>query len=109
MNKNILLELSKNLNIEYEIGIWSETTDFLERQDNIVDFSVDYEQGHFNIVIELKEFDLPGAKSIFASLVQFIEYKSTFYVREDKKDSCVYHLLSSMDNKKAFLCYIVIK
>lgn len=109
MNKDILLELSRNLDTEYEIGIWSETRDLLERQDNITDFSINYDEGQYNIVIELKEFDLHEAKSVFTSLVQFIEYNSTFYVRENKKDSFIYYLLSSMDNKKAFLCYIVIQ
>lgn len=107
MNKDVLLKLSESLNIEYEIGIWSETTDFLERQDNIADYSVKYNDGQYNIVIKLKEFNLNASRTIFATLVRFIEYKSTFYVREDKKDSFVYYLLSSTDNKKAFLFYIV--
>lgn len=108
MNKDILLELSRNLDTEYEIGIWSETRDLLERQDNITDFSINYDEGQYNIVIKLKELDLDKAQSLFTSLVRFIEYDSTFYVREGKKDSLVYYLLSSMDNKKAFLCYIII-
>ncbi|MUG46443.1 hypothetical protein [Paenibacillus woosongensis] len=107
MNKDVLLELSKDLNTEYEIGIWSETTDFFERQDNIVDSSINYNDKQYNIVIKLKEFNLNAVKTIFASLVRFIEYNSTFYVREDKKDSFVYYLLSSTDSKKAFLFYIV--
>ena len=109
MNKDVLLGLSKNLNTEYEIGFWSEATDFFERQDNIADFSVKYDDGQYNIVIELKEFNTNAAKAIFASLVRFIVYKSTFYVREDKKDSFVYYLLSSTDSRKAFLFYVVIQ
>ncbi|MCM3040570.1 hypothetical protein M3201_12780 [Paenibacillus motobuensis] len=53
MNKDVLLELSKNLNTEYKIGIWLETTDFFERQDNIADFSIKYDENQF--VIKLKE------------------------------------------------------
>lgn len=30
MTKDVLLELSKTLNTEYEIGVWSETKDFLK-------------------------------------------------------------------------------
>lgn len=30
MDKETLLKLSENLNLEYELGIWSEVTDFLE-------------------------------------------------------------------------------
>lgn len=107
MNKDVLLELSKNLKTEYEIGIWSETTDFFERQDNIADFSIRYDENQFNIVINLKEFSLNATKTIFASLVRFVEYKSTFYVREDKESSIEFYLLSSTDNKKAFLFHIV--
>lgn len=45
MTKDVLLELSKTLNTEYEIGVWSETKDFFERQDNIENFSVKYNEG----------------------------------------------------------------
>ncbi|RKN71856.1 hypothetical protein [Paenibacillus ginsengarvi] len=107
MNKDILLKLSKTLNTEYEIGIWSETTDFFERQNSIADFSVNYNDNQFNVAIKLKEFSLNGAKTIFALLVRFVEYQSTFYVREDKENSVEYYLLSSTDNKKAFLFHIV--
>lgn len=106
MNKDTLLKLSKTLNCEYEIGIWSETTDFLERQD-IENFSVKYTDGQFNIVIKLKEFDLYAVKDIFSSLVRFIEYKSTFYVREDKQYSIEYYMLSAIDSEKAFLLHVV--
>ncbi|MFD0717032.1 hypothetical protein [Paenibacillus sp. GCM10027626] len=107
MNKDILLELSKTLSTEYEIGIWSETTDFFERQATIADSSIKYNEGQYNIVVKLKEFNLTAAKTVFASLVRFIEYKSTFYVREDKEDSFEYYLLSATDSKKAFLFHIV--
>jgi hypothetical protein len=106
MNKGILFELSKTLNTEYEIGVWSEVTDFLDRQD-IIESSVKYNEGQYNIMIKLKEFNLNGAKTVFSSLVRFIEYKSTFYVREDKVNSFEYYLLSSTDSKKAFLFHIV--
>ena len=56
-----------------------------------------------------KDFNLNAAKTIFVSLVRFIEYKSTFYVREDKETSFEYYLLSSTDNKKAFLFHVVIQ
>lgn len=56
---------------------------------------------------KLKEFSSNAAKIIFASLVRFVEYKSTFYVREDKENSFEYYLLSSTDSKKAFLFHIV--
>lgn len=107
MNKDVLLELSKNLNTEYEIGIWSETTYFFERQDNIAEFSIKYNENQFNVVIKLKEFSLNATKIIFASLVRFVEYESTFYVREDKENLIEFYLLSSTENKKAFLFHII--
>ncbi|RRJ66780.1 hypothetical protein EHV15_30500 [Paenibacillus oralis] len=102
MTKDVLLELSKTLNTECEKGIWIEAKFFMTWQENIEDSSVMYnaEEGQYKIVIKLKEFSLQEAKTIFASLVKFIEYKSTFYVREDKEDSFEYYLLSSMDSKQ---------
>lgn len=58
LNEDILLELSKNLDTEYEIGVWSETRDLLERKDNITDFSINYDEGQYNIIIKLQDFDL---------------------------------------------------
>ncbi|GKS09251.1 hypothetical protein YDYSY3_02510 [Paenibacillus chitinolyticus] len=106
MTKDTLLDMSKTLNTEYEIGIWLETRDFLERQD-LTTFSIKYTDGQYNLVIKLKKFSLDAAKTIFISLVRFIEYRSTFYVREDTRDAIQYFLLSSMDSKKAFLFHIV--
>jgi hypothetical protein len=107
MNKDVLLELAKKLNTKYEIGIWSESMDFFERQDNVADFSVKYNDKQFDVAIKLKEFSRNATKTVFTSLVRFIEYKSTFYVREDKENSVEYYLLSSTDNNKAFLFHII--
>lgn len=107
MKNEILLEISKTLNCEYEIGIWSETTDFLERQESITEFSIKYNDGQYNVPIMLKEYDLNTAKTIFSALVRFIEYQSTFYVREDRLDSIEYYLLSSTKDDRAFLFHIV--
>ncbi|RXZ81556.1 hypothetical protein EBB07_14640 [Paenibacillaceae bacterium] len=107
MNKGTLLEISKTLNCEYEIGLWSESTDFLERQEEVAEFSFKYVDGQYNVNIKLKEFNLNAAKTTFASLVRFVEYKSTFYVREDRSNSIQYYLLSSTDDNKAFLFQVI--
>ncbi|CAM4505577.1 MAG: hypothetical protein E7L01_15860 [Paenibacillus macerans] len=109
MTKDVLLELSKTLNTEYEIGIWIEAMFFMTWQENIEDSSVTYNEdaGQYKIVIKLKEFNLHTVKKIFGSLVSFIEYQSTFYVREDHEDSFEYYLLSSTDNKKAFFFHVI--
>ncbi|MCM3702094.1 hypothetical protein [Paenibacillus macerans] len=109
MTKDVLLELSKTLNTACEKGIWLEATFFMTWQENVEDFSVAYdaEEGQYKIVIKLKEFSLQAVKTIFASLVKFIEYKSTFYVREDKNDSFEYYLLSSTDSKEGFFFHVI--
>ncbi|KNB73159.1 hypothetical protein [Brevibacillus reuszeri] len=107
MDKQLLLEIAKSINCEYEIGIWSETTDFLERQKNISFFEIKYNEGHFQLNIKLSNFNLNEVKSIFTSLVRFLEYNSTLYVREDKDSSIEYYFLSSMLNKKGFLFHVI--
>lgn len=109
MNKEILLELSKTLNIKDELGIWSELDSFFENHDDkIANLSVNYNEDHFNVEIQLKEFNLNMTKTVFALLVEFFEYgHSTFYVREKKENSIEYYLLSSTVDKKAFLMHII--
>ncbi|MDF2487091.1 MAG: hypothetical protein K0R46_3259 [Herbinix sp.] len=108
MDKEKLLDVSKTLNCEYEIGIWSETDDFLERQEGVSKFSIKYDNGQYNVNITLKDFNPSEAVTVFDSLVKFIEYsKSTFYVRDNKQSSIEYYLLSSTVDKKAFLMHII--
>ncbi|WP_046227059.1 hypothetical protein [Paenibacillus dauci] len=107
MDKDTLLMISNSLNCEYEIGIWSEANDFLERQKNIVDFTITYDEGQYNVLITLLEYNLNTVKELFASLVRFLEYNSTFYLREDTENNIQYYLLSATQYKKAFLFYII--
>jgi hypothetical protein len=108
MNKETLFDVSKALNCEYEIGIWSEVDDFLERQEGVSKFLIKYHNGQYNVNVTLKEFIPNEAVTIFDSLVRFIEYsKSTFYVRESMQSSIEYYLLSSTADKKAFLMHIM--
>ena len=87
MNREILLELSKTVNTEYKISIWSELNSFFEyHDDKIADLSVDYNEDYFNVEIQLKEFNLNMTKTVFTLLVEFFEYGySTFYVRGKKR------------------------
>ncbi|WP_440110727.1 hypothetical protein [Paenibacillus sp. QZ-Y1] len=109
MNKSTLFELAKKLDCTYEIGVWSETTDFMERQENIENFSLTFEDEQYNLRIQLGEFSkvTVTVKEIFNSLVQFLEYTSTFYVREDQLNSIHYYFLSSTDANKAFIFHVV--
>lgn len=106
MDKDTLLTISNSLNCEYEIGIWSEANDFLQRQKNIVEFTIQYDEGQYNVSIKLLDYNLNAVKELFASLVRFLEYNSTFYLREDNENSIQYYLLSATKDKKAFLLYI---
>lgn len=107
MDKETLLKIAKGLNCEYEIGLVSEINDFLECQENVSDFKLSYNGTYFLLKIGLKEFGLMESKTIFSLLVSFIEYTSTFYVREDFEEYIEYTLLSAMRSKKAFLCTII--
>jgi len=42
------------------------------------------------LIIKIKNFDLEEAKQIFYSMLCFIDYNSTFYVREDFDDHIEY-------------------
>lgn len=106
MDNKTLLEMSSHLNCEYEIGLTSEINDFLENEYNVSSFDLSYKDNCFILTVFLKEFNLVKSKEIFSSLVSFIEYNSTFYVREDFNDYIEYLLLSSMKSKKAFLCKV---
>ena len=107
MDKKNIIDICNTLNCEYEIGIWSETEDFLERQINVIGFDFKYEGNMFLLKVKLRDYNFNEAKSLFHSLVRFIEYSSTFYTREEKDDNVEYYLLSSLPSKKAFLFNIV--
>lgn len=46
-------------------------------------------------------------KRVFSTLLSFIEYSSTFYVREEYKDRIEYEVLSSMKSNKGFRMKVV--
>jgi hypothetical protein len=109
MDKEILLDISKKINCEYEVGIWSEINHFLEQNENVKEFTVNYLENHFRVEVNLKDFNLNSTKKLFSSLLMFLEYNSAFYVR-DEKDGCIeYYLLSSMKSNKGFMSHIIIK
>ena len=94
MNKDLLLKHSEQLNIEYEPGVSSEIKYFLEHHENVFEFQLKYSDKYFNLEIVLNNYSLSKVKDIFISLVRFIEYTATFYVREDFDDHIEYTLLS---------------
>lgn len=107
MDKETILSLAKKVNCEYEIGIWSETNDFLERQEDILSYKLGYEEKKFILKIKLREFNLIEIKILFHSLITFLEYSSAIYCREEKDGLVEYYFLSSLPDKKAFLLNII--
>ncbi|WP_313563419.1 hypothetical protein [Ruminiclostridium cellobioparum] len=52
-------------------------------------------------------FSTIEVKRVFSTLLSFIEYSSTFYVREEYKDRIEYEVLSSMKSNKGFRMKVV--
>lgn len=103
-----LLKISESLNCEYEIGIWSEANNFLQRQKHINDFTLKFnnDEEMYIASIMLREYNVNNVKEIFTSFVRFLEYDSTFYTREDAERSTQYYFVSATKNKTAFLFHI---
>ena len=106
MDKKSLLQISKQLNCEYEPGINCEINDFLESNNRVSSFDLKYCEKSFVLNITLKNYNMVEVRHVFSTLVRFIEYTSTFYVREEYEDKVEYTLLSSLKSKKSFLCNI---
>jgi hypothetical protein len=106
MDKESLLQIAKQLNCEYEPGINCEINDFLECNNSVAKFDLKYHEKSFILNIILKNYKLVEVRHVFSALVRFIEYTSTFYVREECDNKVEYTLLSSLKSKKAFLCNI---
>jgi hypothetical protein len=106
MDKNCLYSLAEAVNCEYELGVTSEINDFLNNHDNVYEFNLNYSENRYNLLVKLKEYDVIEANLVFTSLVCFIEYSATFYIREEYDDRIEYILLSVMTSKKGFLCKV---
>jgi len=107
MNSQELLRLAKKIDCDYEPGIDIEVNDFLQDKENVSYFNVVYHNNLYNVNIILKEFDIIEVKKVFTCLLCFIEYDSSFYVREEYTDRIEYELLSSMKSNKGFLMKVV--
>lgn len=106
MDKNYLNQMAKTVDCSYEAGIMIEIDSFMKTREDVSEYSLDYKDGRYILVIQLKNYNLLEVKKIFGSLSRYIEYSSTFYVREDFDDCIEYTLLSSMCSKRGFLCQI---
>lgn len=109
LDKDHLFNLAGSINCNLEVGLTSEINDLLERELNVEFHKLVLEGSMFILTIKLKTFNLVEIKKVFSSLVRFIEYTSTFYVREEKEESIEYFLLSSTSYQKGFLCHVIFK
>ena len=111
MNRELLLELAKSINTEYESGIWFELNSYLEYEESkIITYDLKFEEERkcFILEIKLKECNKIDIDDFFKGLVRFIEYKdSTFYVRCVEQDSIDYFLLSTMDSEKGVFLELI--
>jgi hypothetical protein len=95
--------------IDYDLipGISIEIRDCLKGDNEVLEYSVvTNEDKSYGVFIKLKEFDVLNAKNVFMNLLEFIEYTSVFYVRNDDEHRIEYFLLSTSENGLAFYCQI---
>ena len=110
MNKEKLYELSEGINLEHELGISQEISDFFSECENVASFTYEFENNKFATSVKLSEFNFQKIRELFSSFILFIEYDSTFYVRECTTEKVKYTLLSKMNEiNKGFLCEVVFK
>ena len=102
--------MSQKINCEYEPGIWTEVTFYLDQNKEKFykqDFTFNQSDKCYNVKIMLKAFSRQKAREVLYSLLQFISYSNVFYVRELFKGRIDYYVLSSSDNETGFFLHIV--
>ncbi|AQY51475.1 hypothetical protein PWEIH_14856 [Listeria weihenstephanensis FSL R9-0317] len=106
MDRDDVLELAKNINHEYETGIWSEINSFFGYREDVAGFDLVFNRDgdFFQLDVRMKSFSHHSADDLFLALVRFIEYKeATFYVQERTENMTIFLMLSCMHGKKGFL------
>ncbi|MBH5318325.1 hypothetical protein I6N90_10945 [Paenibacillus sp. GSMTC-2017] len=108
MELETLFKISDLLDCKYEVGIWSEANNFLQRQEIISEFTLEFNKDEeiYIVSIMLSEYSLKNVKDIFYSFVRFIEYDSTFYIKEDSERTTKYSFVSATKDRQAFLFQI---
>ncbi|RSL31489.1 hypothetical protein D7Z54_20865 [Salibacterium salarium] len=108
MDEEKLLELSRGINVEYEPGISQEISDFFSEWESVLSYTYEFESNIFVVSVKLSDFNFQKVRELFSSFILFIEYDSTFYVREHTTEKVKYTLLSKMNViNKGFLCEVV--
>lgn len=98
--------------VDYDIipGLSSEIRDCLDYDAKVLDCQIDIlEDKVYCVNVRMHEYTLPNIKSVFSSLVQFIQYTSTFYIRNDTEHNTEYLLLSQSKRDLTFYCKIVFR
>jgi hypothetical protein len=105
--KNYFQKMLQEINYNIVPGLLSEIRDCLKYNDKVHESNlVIIQDKTYSVAIRLKEYNVPNVKNVFSTLVQFIQYTSTFYVRNDKEKSIEYSLISQSEGGLAFYCRI---
>ncbi|MGG4555184.1 hypothetical protein MKX50_03685 [Paenibacillus sp. FSL W8-0186] len=108
--KDSFIKLVKELDHDIIPGLSSEIRDCLNYNDKVLDCKVDISEDKvYCVSVRMHDYTLPNIKSVFSSLVQFIQYTSTFYVRNDTEHNTEYLLLSQSKGNLTFYCKIVFR
>ncbi|MEW4370070.1 hypothetical protein [Paenibacillus kandeliae] len=106
--QNFFTELIEKVDYDLIPGLSSEMRDCLAYEDKVLDFQIATSKDKvYHLHVKLHEYTLSNAKSVFSSLLQFIQYNSTFYIRRDTEHNTEYLLLSQQDDNLAFYCKIL--
>ena len=101
--------IAKNINYNTDLGLTSEINYALKRQENIREYKLEQVEGKkYKITIRLQKYNNNEARSIFKSLVNFLEYnEGTFYAFKEQQEYIECLFLSTTENKIGFFCQVI--
>ncbi|KGP72911.1 hypothetical protein [Pontibacillus yanchengensis] len=108
MDKMKLLELSRDINLEYEPGVFHDISNSLDENEWVEEFSYEHVNNKYNVNVKLLNgLNIVTARELFTTFLLSVEYSSTFYVREYTSERVEYTLLSKRSSSnRGFLCEV---
>ncbi|MFZ4450786.1 hypothetical protein ACOYZY_03115 [Salibacterium aidingense] len=85
LDKEVLLEMSQAVNLEYEPGISQEISDFFTEYHSVTGFTSTFENSTFYVSVNVKQLDVPKVKDLFFSFLHFTSYDSSFLCARGRK------------------------
>ena len=107
MHKEFIYEMARQVDCTYDVGLRTEMDYILENSSNIVEYTIEFAKNQYFIYIRVKQCDLDKTPQIFHSLLEFIEYSSVYYFRNEIPGGKDYLLFSQTESGKGFLCNII--